>query len=184
MCNSGQSLSTGKAVNFGCDSSSSWSRPRVLEGGGPQRLVEGGREELRRVCGHALHSYSQVDTRTHSVLEWPLPPLHNLNPPTKTNGNIHHTAWSSSWFWSRTWSLQSRTERFTRLQASKQRHFRRRGGRKRRGPPLVLFLRVVVGGQSGPRHRDQAGQRNSTPGCLEEFGQNLAGWQNKEYRCF
>lgn len=83
-----------------------------------------------------IHTVRWTHT-THSVLECPLPPLHHLTPPTKTNGNIHHTAWCSSWFWSR--SLQSRTKRFTHLHASKQRHFGRKGGRKRRGTTASSF---------------------------------------------
>lgn len=41
--------------------------------------------------------------------------------------------------------------------------------------PLVFLLDVVVGGEPGPRRRDQAAQRNSTPSRVEEFGENLGG---------
>lgn len=41
-----------------------------------------------------IHTVGWTHTHAHLVLEWPLPQLNNLTLPTKTNGKIHHTAWS------------------------------------------------------------------------------------------
>ena len=47
---------------------------------------------------------------------------------------------------------------------------------------LVFLLHVVVGGESGPRRRDQAPQRDSTPSDLEEFGEYLEEEERRRKR--
>lgn len=47
---------------------------------------------------------------------------------------------------------------------------------------LVFLLDVVVRGEPGPRRRDQASQRDSTPGHFEEFGENLEEEEEEEVR--
>lgn len=45
---------------------------------------------------------------------------------------------------------------------------------------LVFLLDVVVGGEPGPRRRDQGSQRDSTPRHFEEFGENLEEEEESE----
>ena len=51
---------------------------------------------------------------------------------------------------------------------------------KQGGVLLVFLLDVVVRGEPGPRRRDQAPQRDSTPSHFEELGENLEEEEEEE----
>ena len=191
--------STSKAVNFGCDSSS-WRRPATETTGRRRR-----RETMTRglwSCSSFIHSH-KWESLMSSSCRWAhtcrmtvsdrimAPPTNKyLNPahwqiikyitplhprlqrvlkPTASTARNHH--------------LQPETQ--TDLHVSNRPTNRAEGGRGghvtgRHGVLLVFLLDVVVWGEPGPRCWDQARQRDSTPGHLEELGEHLEEEEEEE----